>query len=881
MRYFRLFVSVLAIVGSVRVRASEPETRFQFKEPRVTGYRIETNQPPRISSAPTQDWVRAWPENNARSPVEISSRIALHLRAGADVSRILEGLKVRIEKTIAPGVFVMQAETPMAAMRAAQTLSALPEVEACYPVMRRNLQLHGPYLFQPNDPYFNKQWHLEHRNPDSTSAGIDLNTRAAWPFTRGNGVIVGVSDDGIELTHPDLAVNCTNGFHFNFGTGDTNTAPTAADRHATAVAGLIAAGLNNRTGGAGVAPEAQLASWKIFTGNSVIASDSQLMDMFQYQSNSVWVQNHSWGYGGTTQQGPTPLEEIGISNAVNLGRAGRGVVICRSGGNARVDGGNANDDGYPSSPLVIGIAAARFDGRVASYSNPGACLLVAAPSSDTGFPALFTTDRQGPLGYTFAFYATDTNLWDYCFDATGFTGTSGAAPQIAGLAALILAANPALTYRDVQQILIFSSRHFDLTDPDLTTNGAGFRVSHNVGFGVPDAGHAVQLARRWINRPPLTQVTLTDTNPAAIPDAGLRVVVRGTNSLFAQSIVARPSLGLHPDRPTPFLPLADAGSANAPLTDQLAGKVALIQRGGALFAEKIQRAVDAGAAVAIIYNNPNGTSSCPGGDNLCTMGGTDFVPIPAVFIGETDGENLQSLVQMRDDIIARLELKTTNYTFVVTNSLLCEHVAVKVQTDHPRRSDVRITLTSPAGTRSVLERLNNDSGPGPIDWTYYSTHHFFENSAGTWTVSFSDEISGATGNVRMVALTISGVSTEDSDHDGLDDTFEMSRFGSLAARPADDPDGDGYSNAQEQILGTNPVVAEIPLQLDLSRWNGELARLSWAGSTNFNYEVNATSRFPGFNVFTNVPGKFPETEWFVPYSNSVMQFFQLRRLPAP
>jgi len=53
-----------------------------------------------------------------------------------------------------------------------------------------------------------------------------------------------------------------------------------------------------------------------------------------------------------------------------------------------------------------------------------------------------------------------------------------------------------LTCRDVQQILILSSRHFDLADPDLRTNGAGFRFSHNVGFGVPDAGRAVTFGAK-------------------------------------------------------------------------------------------------------------------------------------------------------------------------------------------------------------------------------------------------------------------------------------------------------------------------------------------------------------------------------------------------
>jgi lactocepin len=70
----------------------------------------------------------------------------------------------------------------------------------------------------------------------------------------------------------------------------------------------------------------------------------------------------------------------------------------------------------------------------------------------------------------------------------------------------------------------------------------------------------------------------------------------------------------------------------------LTNKAALIQRGTNTFAEKIILAAQAGAAFAIIYNYP---SDLPGGgDQLVPMGETDFVPIRAVFIGNSDGEAL-------------------------------------------------------------------------------------------------------------------------------------------------------------------------------------------------------------------------------------------------
>src|SRR5262249_21229540 len=158
-------------------------------------------------------------------------------------------------------------------------------------------------------------------------------------------------------------------------------------------------------------------------------------------------------------------------------------------------------------------------------------------------------------------------------------------------------------------------------------------------------------------------------------------------------------------------------------------------------------------------------TGAPGGDTLFPMGSTDFVPVPAVFIGHTAGEGLKALFQTNTLARAQIHLETTNYVFAVTNTLISEHVGLRVMTDHPLRGDLRITLVSPAGTRSVLQRFNADENPGPVDWTYYSTHHFFESTAGNWTAYFSDEYAGFSGNVLSVSLILSGVPIFDTDKD--------------------------------------------------------------------------------------------------------------------
>jgi hypothetical protein len=195
---------------------------------------------------------------------------------------------------------------------------------------------------------------------------------------------------------------------------------------------------------------------------------------------------------------------------------------------------------------------------------------------------------------------------------------------------------------------------------------------------------------------------------------------------------------------------------------------------------------------------------------------------------------------------------------------------------------LRIVLTSPSGTRSVLQRLNHDPFPGPDDWTFYSVQHFYESSFGRWTLTIVDENTAGTGSVEGATLIVNGVPITDTDHDGLDDAWELRHFPSLAQSAADDPDHDGYANAREQVIGTDPSQSELPLMLDLSLWDSKLARLSWPSNTNTVYRLAiGTESAAPLTLATNIPGQFPETEWFVPYTRIEHQFFRVQAVPNP
>ncbi|MGZ5546208.1 MAG: proprotein convertase P-domain-containing protein, partial [Limisphaerales bacterium] len=440
--------------------------------------------------------------------------------------------------------------------------------------------------------------------------------------------------------------------------------------------------------------------------------------------------------------------------------------------------------------------------------------------------------------------------------------------------ALILSANPTLTYRDVQQILIHASRHFDTADPDLRRNAAGYWVSHRLGFGIPDAGEAVRLAETWHNRPPMTRITVASdiTTNVPIPDASLAVHATAPDAVppIDQTFVAFPSLGVQPDDPTATLPLVNVGLATNAISQDLHGKAALIQRRVATFPVKIANAAAAGAAFAIVYNN---TASPP----LTLMGQTDFAQIPAIFIRQTDGQTLQGLITNQPSLRVQLQTTPAVATFTVADQLICEHVGVRVRTTHPTRQDLRISLVSPKGTRSILQAFNLDTSAGPVDWTYWTVQNFYEPAAGQWRLEVVDEVEGQTGDLVGADLIVEGTPIVDLDNDGLDDVWELANFAGLSQGPLDDPDGDGSWNAREQILGTNPNSNETPFRMAVSELQPNAIRFGFPSVEGVTYSVQSTTNLNQApqNIGTAV-GDFGETE-IITDKGDAQRYFQIRR----
>ena len=336
----------------------------------------------------------------------------------------------------------------------------------------------GRAASQMPDPLLGSQWHLKARTLEPAGANV-VNI---WPAHRGNGVVVGVVDDGLQHTHPDLQGNYIAALSYDFNDDDPDPDP-GFDVHGTPAAGIAGAVGDNGIGVSGVAPGASLAGMRLIAAPT---SDADVASALAHQPAGIHILSNSWGPSdnGISISGPGPMSQAAIESAATAGRAGLGRVFVWAGGNGRQFFDNCNFDGYANNRFVIAVGAVADDGKQAWYSEPCSALFVSAPSSG-GLRGITTTDLEGDFG---------SAIGDY---TSTFGGTSAATPVVSGVVALMLSANPGLTGRDVHHILRQTSARIDLADPTWTAGP--FPHSENYGFGLVDAVAAVTAAANWTN----------------------------------------------------------------------------------------------------------------------------------------------------------------------------------------------------------------------------------------------------------------------------------------------------------------------------------------------------------------------------------------------
>lgn len=320
----------------------------------------------------------------------------------------------------------------------------------------------------PDDPLFKDQEALHNTGTNGLKARSDIDALEAWKITTGSeSVVVGVIDTGIDYNHPDLAQNIWlnpgevgldsqgrdkrnngidddgNGYVDDFRGWDfvnNDNDPMDDQSHGTHVAGTIGAVGNNGVGITGVSWNVRLAALK-FLDSSGSGFLSDAIRAIEYaNSMNIAITNNSWGGGGFD-----PALEAAIRSANE-----KGFLFVAAAGNET----NNNDKApsYPASyevPNILAVAAVNSADTLADFSNFGfRSVHIAAPG--VNILSTLPGDQYGR-----------------------FSGTSMAAPHVAGAAALIRSKFPDANAKVMKSRLIFSAKRI----PELMDKVASGRLN--------------------------------------------------------------------------------------------------------------------------------------------------------------------------------------------------------------------------------------------------------------------------------------------------------------------------------------------------------------------------------------------------------------------
>ncbi len=324
-------------------------------------------------------------------------------------------------------------------------LSIFQEVEFSEPDFIIKLDEDTQAKRWPNDPYFRQKllWGLHNTGQRSGRWDADIDAPEAWGRRNGTGsrnVIVAVIDSGVDRNHPDLRRNMwvnwrekINGrdddgngyvddrYGWDFVYNDND--PMDYNSHGTHVAGTIGAVSNNRRGVTGVAWQVRIMALRFLDANGS-GSTSNAIKAINYSTRKrAHISNNSWGGGGYS---------VALKRAITR-YAGKGGLFIAAAGNS-----SSNNDRSPHYPSnynninILAVAATDNRDQLASFSNYGIRSVdVAAPGVD-----ILSTEPFGRYGYK--------------------SGTSMAAPHVAGVAALVKARHPNWGYYKIKQRIMWS-----------------------------------------------------------------------------------------------------------------------------------------------------------------------------------------------------------------------------------------------------------------------------------------------------------------------------------------------------------------------------------------------------------------------------------------
>lgn len=360
-----------------------------------------------------------------------------------------------------------------------------------------------------NDPQYKNQWYLHSGGKRGTTGtvGYDMSVKGAWQMGyTGKGVVITILDDGIERNHPDLEKNYDPYASYDVNSKDHDPMPrydpTNENRHGTRCAGEVSASANNSNCVVGVAYNSGIGGVRMLDGEVFDAVEATSLS---FNSTYIDIYSASWGPDddGKVVDGPGPLAWKAFENGIENGRGGKGSIFVWASGNGGSSMDSCNCDGYTNSIYTLSISSTSEHGTRPWYLEECASTLATTYSSGAYHERqIITTDLRKKC--------TSTH-----------TGTSASAPLAAGLVALMLEANPRLTWRDVQYITLLTSITEPFQDGEWLTNAKNRKVSLKYGYGLMNATGMVDYALRWTNIPekhicsissPKVNVQMTETH---------------------------------------------------------------------------------------------------------------------------------------------------------------------------------------------------------------------------------------------------------------------------------------------------------------------------------------------------------------------------------
>lgn len=326
--------------------------------------------------------------------------------------------------------------------------------------VENNVQVEGAYL--PNDPDVSNQ---QRTYPLQTTHTIE-----GWDYTRGNNaVIIAVLDSGLTLNHPEFEGRILPGYDFVNDDAD----PTDDHGHGTHTAGIIAAGINNGMGMVGICPDCSLLPVKVLNQNNAGTWSGVAQGILFATDQGARVISLSLGAAVSSK-----TLETAVSYAIE-----HNVLIVAAAGNMGID-----RKFYPAAlDGVMAVSATDANDARWALSNMGDYIDVAAPGH--------------------AVFSTYNDLQNYYGGYNYMSGTSMAAPHVAGLAGLLLSQKPERTVADLYQIITATADKLTAADRDIYFGYGRINVARALAF---DAGTSTTPAADGDPVAPSEPVTPTE-----------------------------------------------------------------------------------------------------------------------------------------------------------------------------------------------------------------------------------------------------------------------------------------------------------------------------------------------------------------------------------